>query len=171
LLPANIIARTVYLDAAGGSQRLLTRTVNGGERTVRGVDVSAHLVRAWGSAWASYSTVAVVSSSDVLDSTLAGLSPHNLRLGATLQLLRTLSVTPSLTVRSTPEGIVNAGALASALQTPYEVNASVRYAPTPRWSLFLQGRNLTDHAYALRGLLTPAPQEGRVVVVGVRMTQ
>ncbi len=171
LLPANIITRTVYLDASGGGQRQLTRTVNGGERTVRGVDVSAQLTRSWGSAWASYSTVAVSSASSALDSTLAGLSAHNLRLGATMQLRRTLSVTPSLTVRSTPEGIVNPGALASALQTPYEVNASVRYAPTPRWALFLQGRNLTDHAYALRGVLTPAPQEGRVVAVGVRMTQ
>jgi outer membrane receptor protein involved in Fe transport len=171
LLPANIIARTVYSDAAGGGQRLLTRTVNGGERTVRGVDVSAQLTRSWGSAWASYSTVAVSSASDAVDSTLAGLSAHNLRLGATLQLLRTLSVTPSVSVRSTPEGIANPGALASALQTPYEVNASVRYMPTPRWVLFLQGRNLTDHAYALRGVLTPAPQEGRVVVLGVQMVR
>jgi outer membrane receptor protein involved in Fe transport len=144
--------------------------VNGGERTVRGVDVSAHLNRSWGSAWASYSTAAVSSASDAVDSTLAGLSAHNLRLGATLQLLRTLSVTPSLTVRSTPEGIVNPGALADALDTPYELNASVRYAPRPRWALFLQGRNLTDHRYALRGVLTPAPQEGRTVVVGVRMS-
>jgi outer membrane receptor protein involved in Fe transport len=144
--------------------------VNGGERTVRGVDVSAHLNRSWGSAWASYSTAAVSSASDAVDSTLSGLSAHNLRLGATLQLLRTLSITPSLSVRSTPEGIVNPGVLAGALDTPYELNASVRYAPRPRWALFLQGRNLTDHRYALRGVLSPAPQEGRAVVVGVRMS-
>jgi outer membrane cobalamin receptor len=170
LLPANIIARTVYLDVAGEGSRLLTRTVNGGERTVRGVDVSAHLNRSWGSAWASYSTAAVSSASDAVDSTLSGLSAHNLRLGATLQLLRTLSITPSLSVRSTPEGIVNPGVLAGALDTPYELNASVRYAPRPRWALFLQGRILTDHRYALRGVLSPAPQEGRAVVVGVRMS-
>lgn len=170
LLPANIISQTVYLDPSGGEPRTLTRTVNGGERSVRGVDLSAQVDRWWGSAWASYSTVAVVSASDALDRTLAGLSAHNVRLGATVHVARTLSVTPSLSLRSTPEGIANPGALATALQTPYELNLAVRYVPRPRWALMMQVRNLSDHPYALRGVLTPAPQEGRLLVMSVRVT-
>ena len=114
--------------------------------------------------------MAVVSASDALDPTLAGLSAHNVRLGATLQVARTLSVTPSLSLRSTPEGITNPGALATALQTPYELNLAVRYVPRPRWALMMQVRNLSDHPYALRGVLTPAPQEGRLLVMSVRVT-
>lgn len=171
LLPVNIVAPTVYVDAAGRQPRVLTRTANGGRRTARGADLSARMQRPWGEAWGSYSFVDVSSSSHTAANSLGGLSAHNVRAGITWRALSTVTLTPSLTLRSTPNGIADAAGLADALELPYEVNAHLRWQPRARWELFVNARNLTDRRYALRGILTPTPQEGRVLMVGVRVGQ
>ena len=96
---------------------------------------------------------------------------HNVRAGLTWAILPNLSVTPSLVLRSTPENLPPAtydGAGVS-LKTPYEVNANVLYTPIEILDVFVTGRNLTNHKYALRGVSGPAVQEPIAVMGGVRL--
>jgi outer membrane receptor protein involved in Fe transport len=168
-LPVNIVSPAVYLDVAGTQARVLTRTANGGENTTRGLDLYTRATRAAGTLWASYS---VVDGSTNLAGApgLNGISRHNLRLGTTWKVTPTLWITPSLVVRSTPEGVQAPVELANQVRTPYDLYTYVRYAPVPRFEAFLQARNLTNHKYALRGILAPTPQETATALTGIRVS-
>jgi hypothetical protein len=58
----------------------------------------------------------------------------------------------------------------SAAEFPYELGAHLPYAPMPELSLFLTGRNLTNHHYTTKGVLGPTPAEPLFVFGGARYT-
>ena len=55
-----------------------------------------------------------------------------------------------------------------SLKHPYELNLSALYSPVELLDVFLTGRNLTNHKYALRGVSGPAPQEPITIMTGLR---
>lgn len=168
-LPVNIVNPAVYLDVAGTTSRVLTRTANGGQNTTKGLDLYARVTRAAGSVWASYSLVDGSTNLAGLAG-LNGISRHNMRLGTTWTPTPTLWITPSFAVRSTPEGVTSPAALADEVRTPYDLNAYVRYSPVTRFEAFLQLRNISNHKYALRGILAPTPQETATALAGIRVS-
>lgn len=158
-LPANIIDDEVYLDEAGTVTRILTSTANGGESRATGFDLVARYQSERWSGWSSYSYVDYSSEIGDLSTGLAQISQHNIRAGITVELLDGLYITPSLILRSTPQNITQTFSLDEEVRTPYELNLHMLYAPSEQFELFMIMRNVTDHHYALRGLLGPIPQE------------
>jgi outer membrane receptor protein involved in Fe transport len=168
-LPENTLSDAVYIDPAATTTRILTRSVNGGESTAQGVDVSARYDTAWSALWASYSYVDYESTLGNLRTGLPQISAHNVRTGITIRPCQAFSVTPSLVWRSTPSNVTSPGALDKELRDPYEINLHALYTASEAIDLFVYLRNLTDNHYALRGVITPTPQEGRGVYGGLRV--
>ena len=168
LLPANIVQDVVYLDLAGTDTRILTQTANGGTSRAVGCDVYSRYRHEGLSYWASYSFVDFKSVIDGVRSGLPLISAHNLRLGLSWQVLGELTITPSLVYRSRPEGAGNVSVLMQEIDDPYEINLQILYAPRDDLDVFIDFRNLTDHKYALKGILAPTPQETFRVNAGIR---
>jgi hypothetical protein len=94
------------------------------------------------------------------------------RLGVTWSILKNLSVTPSLVLRSTPENLDASPTYVNpnvSLNTPYQVNANALYTPLEWLDVFVTARNLTNNHYALRGVSGPQPQEPVTAMLGARI--
>ena len=170
-LPPNIIQNPVYLDPTDAtSKRQLGHTVNSGTSRNDGLDFFGQLQLAPTlNSWFSYSLAAYKEITSDLDYGLFGLSRHNVRLGATWAVTPKVFITPSLIWRSTPANVIG-GTLASELQNPYQVNLHLLYTPTDHVETYIGVENLTDHRYALGGILGQAfPEESIHGVFGVRL--
>jgi hypothetical protein len=120
--------------------------------------------------WFSYSYVDFQETTNGVTTGLQGISRNNYRLGGTYVVNSRLFITPSLVLRSTPENVA-AGSLGSELTAPYTVNLHILYNANKRLTTFLDGTNITDHKYALGGLIGQAvPQEPMRVSCGLRET-
>jgi outer membrane receptor protein involved in Fe transport len=159
-----------------GQPRRLTKSINLGTSNALGFDLFARLNVNRVSIWASYSFVDFERTLETvvgpITTGLQQVSAHNVRLGVTWNIIDGLSVTPSFVYRSTPENLSpenydypNVGV---SLKHPYELNLSVLYSPVEMLDVFLTGRNLTNHKYALRGVSGPAPQEPITIMSGLR---
>ena len=166
----NIIAQTVYLDGDPAQPRTLVQSANGGDSTSYGIDFYGRFTVGPVSSWFSYSYADFRKTEGGVNTDLTGISRHNGRLGATWAVLPKLFVTPSLVIRSTPDG-VDPGTLGDELNTPYEVDLYVLYQTARNIDVFANVRNLTNHKYALAGIDGEAvPQEPFSGVVGMRVT-
>lgn len=165
--PQTILNEKVYLE--DGSTRVLGHTVNSGASENRGLDLYGELHWRNFSPWLSYSYVWFEDSSPGADGDLPGLSTHMGRLGVTWAPQDRLLITPSLYIRSTPEG-VQTDTLASELHMPWAVNLHVLYRLSPRADVFLNAQNITDHRYALSGITGEAvPQETVHGLAGIKV--
>jgi outer membrane receptor protein involved in Fe transport len=168
--PETVIAPMVFVGDNGlGGTRRLTHSINLGTSNALGFDLSLRYSVSRVSLWSSYSFVDFKRTLGDVETGLLQISEHNVRAGFTWAILSSLSVTPSLVFRSTPENLTtiyqDAGV---SLKNPYEVNLNVLYAPFNFVDAFLTIRNLTDHHYALRGVSGPALQEPFTAMLGAR---
>jgi outer membrane receptor protein involved in Fe transport len=176
--PLNIVNDEIYIDLAGTQTRTLTQTANGGTSRSTGFDLYGRYSVWNADAWASLSVVDFRSELKDLGGEAAkldGLSTVNVRAGVTVRPVDQLAITPSLVVRSTPIGLQQPASpvgplLVDEAQLPYELNAFARYAPTDWFEVFAGGRNVTDHRYALKGIIAPRPAETLQVWGGVKGT-
>jgi len=167
-LPVNIVQNEVYLDLAGTETRTLTHSANGGESKAIGTDLWARYKSQNLSYWTSYSYVYFESLVNEQYSGLPMLSSHNARMGLSWEVFDNFIVTPSVVYRSTPRDLISVGGLAGAITDPYQFNMFLLYTPRENLDLFAEFRNLTDHRYALKGILAPTPQDGFRATAGVR---
>jgi outer membrane cobalamin receptor len=173
-LPETEILPAVWVNPEGtGMTRKLTKSINLGTSNALGFDLFGRLNWNPLSAWASYSFVDFERTTGMTTTGLQQISAHNVRLGFTWNIFDGLSVTPSFVYRSTPENLnplnyayPNVGV---SLKHPYELNLSALYSPVEMLDVFLTGRNLTNHKYALRGVSGPAPQEPVTIMTGLRV--
>ena len=168
---ANPVLGQVWLDAAGTAARNLKHQAeNGGNARAIGVDAFGRYSFWRMSLWGSYSFVDFhEEADDGSTSGLAGISAHNFRLGFTLAILDNLWITPSLILRSTPDNIPNTYGMDDELEWPYELNAHILYEPSKYLGLFVTLRNMSNHAYALHGQVSPTPQRAFHMFGGVRL--
>jgi outer membrane cobalamin receptor len=171
--PETIVNPMVFVNQDGTGSRVLRQSINLGSSTAVGFDIFGRLNLNGLSAWASYSLVDFERTVGATTSGLAQVSAHNVRLGVTWNIIDGLSVTPSFVYRSTPENLnplnYNYTNVGVSLSNPYELNLSVLYTPVEMLDVFLTGRNLTNHKYALRGVSGPAPQEPIHIMSGLRV--
>ena len=154
---------------AGTQTRRLVHTANGGTSRNLGLDLFGKAAFGPVSAWASYSFVDFEKSNSGITSGLRGASTHNGRVGLTWAVTSKLFITPSLVIRSTPENVAP-GVLGREMQTPWEANLHLLFAPAKQLELFADLRNATDHKYALGGLSGQAvPQETLRAMLGARV--
>jgi outer membrane cobalamin receptor len=167
--PETVFAPMVFVNPDGTGVRRLAHSVNLGTSKGMGVDLFFRFGTDRVSGWGSYSYVDFTRTLGLAVSGLPQISRHNVRVGGTLVLLRSLSITPSLVLRSTPENLTDfyrdAGV---SLETPYEINVNAVYTPVDSFDVFLTVRNATFHRYALRGISGPAVQEPRWLMGGLR---
>ncbi len=168
-LPVNIVQNTVWMDAAGTDPRVLTQTANSGSSEVFGVDLFAKYNTERLDWWASYSYVDFRSTVGGVTSGLPQISRNNFRAGMSVNLTDHFVVTPSLVIRSTPQNVSTTNTLERELHDPAEMNLFMLYRPSSQVELFGTFRNLTDHRYALKGVLGPTPQEPFRFQGGVRI--
>ena len=174
--PGTVLAETVWTDEAGLSPRKLTRSINLGTSNALGLDVFGRYNVSFLAMWASYSLVDFSQKVGERESGLPQISRHNVRLGASWRIIPSLTLTPSLVLRSTPEnlpappasGLPGYTQLGVSLDTPYEVNVNLLYTPVDYMDAFITARNVTNHKYALRGVSGPAPQEPFWALFGLR---
>jgi outer membrane cobalamin receptor len=167
--PQTVVMPVVFVNPDGTGMRRLAHSVNLGSSTALGFDLFFVYSTSIISGWGSYSYVDFKSTLGGVQSGLPQISRHNVRFGTTLSILRNLSLTGSLVLRSTPENLTdtyqNAGV---SLDLPYEVSLNASYSPVEHLEIFATARNITDHRYALRGLSGPALQEPRTFFGGLR---
>ena len=165
----NVIDDEVYLDEDGQVHRILTQSANGGNSTSKGFEFYTRYQQRPFSLWGSYSFVDFSAEMGGVTTGLAQISKHNIRLGGTCWLLDGLSFTPSLVYRSTPENMTNEDGLEDEAEDPYEINAHVLYEISKNLDVFITIRNLTNHHYALKGVLGPMPQETFQAKAGLQL--
>ena len=170
-LPQNIIRDVVYLSPTDPTQtRKLAHSVNGGDSYNEGVDFYGRVTFGEVSPWFSYSVVRFEETENGITTGLPGISQHNGRLGLTWAVTSRISVTPSLVIRSKPQGM---GSDVPAIEerVPYEVNLYALWSVTKNIELFADLRNITDHRYALVSVAGwAAPQEAFNGMVGAKLT-
>jgi outer membrane cobalamin receptor len=172
--PETIKTEVVYLKPDSTDMRdvrRLAQSVNLGSSTGMGLDLFFRFSTAHVSGWGSYSLVDFERTLGDAVSGLPQISRHNVRFGVTLAVLRQLTVTPSLVLRSTPENLP-AGTYANAgvsLETPHEINVSAVFTPIEALDAFVNYRNVSYRRYALRGVSGPALQEPRSILGGLRV--
>lgn len=162
----------VWVGPNADEPRTLVRSANGGSSTRYGLDLYAQAKLGSFSPWASYSYVDFEQCNAGIETGLPGISRHNGRAGITWAVNPKLFVTPSLSIRSTPENI-NGGALQNETKTPWDVNLYILFNANRHLDLFLNIRNAFDHHYALRGITGGAkvdaiPQETFGITAGLR---
>lgn len=169
-LPENIIRNRVYLSPSDPNQtRKLAHSANGGDSYNEGADLYGRATFGAISPWASYSLVRFEETENGISTGLPGISQHNGRVGVTWALTSCFSITPSLVIRSRPQGL---GPDASPLEErlPYEVNLFALWSMTKNIELFADMRNITDNRYALTSVAGwAAPQEAFNGMVGLRL--
>jgi len=160
---------TVYLDPAHTQPMSLIQAANGGSSYNEGVDFYGRATFGPVSPWFSYSYITFQAVDGNVSWGLEGISQHNGRFGVTWAVTPKLFVTPSLSIRSTPENI-GPGQLATELKTPYEIRLHMLWAMAKHVEVFADLRNITDNHNALNGLYgTAVPQETFSAVCGVRI--
>jgi len=169
-LPQNIIRDLVYLSPTDPTQtRKLAHCANGGDSFNEGADFYGRATFGAISPWISYSVVKFEETANGVCTSLPGISQHNGRLGLAWAVTQRFSLTPSLVIRSKPQGL---GTDASSLQehVPYEVNLYALLSVTKNVEIFADLRNITDHRYALTSVAGwAAPQETFNGMAGVRL--
>ncbi len=168
--PETVVSPMVFVNPDGTGPRRLAQSVNLGSSTGMGFDLFFRFSTARISGWGSYSYVDFTRTQGAVVSGLPQISRHNVRAGTTLALLKNLSITPSLVLRSSPENLPpnysNAGV---SLALPYEINVHALFTPFDPLDVFLTVRNASFRRYALRGLAGPALQEPRWALGGLRL--
>jgi outer membrane receptor for ferrienterochelin and colicin len=169
-LPQNIIRDVVYLSPTDPTQtRKLAHSGNGGDSFNEGADLYARATFGAISPWASYSIVRFAETENGVTTGLPGISQHNGRLGVTWAVTSQFSLTPSLVIRSKPEGL-NAYMSAFEDSVPYEINLYALWAVTKNVEFFADLRNITDHRYLLTSFAGgAAPQEAFNGMLGVKL--
>ncbi|MFC1762122.1 TonB-dependent receptor plug domain-containing protein [Planctomycetota bacterium] len=157
---------TIWLDAAGTNSRGLAQSTNTGNSESKGADLMLKYMRESLTLWSSYSYLDYHSTLFGTTNGLPGISRHNVRLGATYRWAMGLTATASLAYRSTPENIGDTSGLYKETRDPYDINLFMNYDLNSYVRFFLGVQNLTDYRYALKGVLTPTPQEGRRIIAG-----
>jgi outer membrane receptor protein involved in Fe transport len=165
---AAVVQDTVWTDLEGKQPRRLTRQVNSGASTSYGTDLFAKYQAEKLSLWASFSYVHFERDLGVEKTGLNRISPVNVRFGFSWMPVKKLTITPSLIYRTTPPNYANTFGLDEEIKNPYEVNAYVAYQPVRGLTVFLNGRNVTNHRYALKGNTSPSPQEPIRFYGGIR---
>ena len=154
----------------GGGLRELVHTANGGSSHNVGVDFYGRATFGPVSPWFSFSWVDFQQTTGSITSGLPGISQYNGRAGATWAVTLKFFVTPSLVIRSTPEGVTDPAGLQNELNIPYEFDLYLLFVVNKYVELFADFRNITDHHYALVGFVGAAiPQETFNGVMGVRV--
>ena len=169
----NVVQDSIWINPDGTGSRVLTQSGNAGNSTAFGTDLFAVYKGEKQSWWASFSYVNFEAIYNNEKLGLSGISPFNIRLGTTWFPVRVLSVTPSIVFRSTPDNSINVTPTLGTdqdLKNPYQINMHINYTPTKWLTLFLNGTNITNHKYALKGVLGPSPQETIHVLAGLRFT-
>lgn len=168
---ANIIQNTVFLDTAGTSTRILTHSANAGSSRSKGVDLSARLKLGKSSLWSSYSYVDFHKNVLGTVSGLEQTSRHNVRLGVTQSMMDgKLLVTPSALYGSRPVKLAVPASLKKDAGDPFEINLHTVFTVSKKVDLFLDVRNLTNHHYVQRGVLSPTLAEPFRTFAGVRVS-
>jgi outer membrane cobalamin receptor len=167
--PETVVAPVVFVGPDGTGPRRLAQSVNLGTSKGMGSDLFFRFSTSRVSGWGSYSYVDFTRTLGPVISGLPQISRHNVRVGGTLAILKNLSVTPSLVLRSSPENLPDSYRDAGvSLQMPYEINLSALYTPVDALDLLVTVRNASFRRYALRGVAGPALQEPRWVLGGLR---
>ena len=165
-------APTVFVRNPDGTlgKRALIQAQNNGISHNLGVDFFGRATYKNVSTWFSYSYTDYFQTKDHMTTGLQGISPHNGRFGLTWAPIKKLFLTPSLVIRSTPEGVIP-GHLQHELQTPYELNFHGLYKINKHFDVFMTLRDVTDHKSALGSFPGLAkPQETFSGVLGVKMS-
>ncbi len=165
---ANLVLDSVFVNADGTGKRVLSHTANSGNTIAYGADLFGSYKSQFFSVWASFSFVNFHTYENNEKSGLSGISPVNIRLGVTWFPAKILSVTPSVIFRSTPDNITATFGLDEEIKIPYQLNIHINYKPTKRFAIFINGTNITNHKYALKGVISPTPQETIRVLAGMR---
>jgi outer membrane receptor for ferrienterochelin and colicin len=165
---ANVVQDTVWTDIEGRNPKKLTRQVNSGNSRAFGTDLFAKFNFKKIAGWASFSYVNFERDLGTEKTGLNKISPINVRLGLSLMPVQKLVITPSIIYRTTPDNFTNTFGMDKEIQDPYEVNMFISYAPVKSITLFIDGRNITNHKYALKGNTSPAPQEPFRIMGGIR---
>ena len=172
---ANILDDQVtYL--ANGQTINLTQTVNQGSSKTYGIDLSSKVKHGNASFWGSYSYVngdvlILGEKTSILEQNV--ISKHNVRLGVSYNFFHRLTATLSGKLSSTPEGIdnyTNLYGLSKELKMPYQINLHANYIFNPHFRAFLNIKNLTNHAYAMRGVRDPVLAETVKATLGLSFT-
>jgi outer membrane receptor for ferrienterochelin and colicin len=168
--PETIVQNPVFVNPDGTGMRRLAHSINLGTSNALGFDLSGRYNLGPVAAWASYSFVDFHRTVGAAKSGLAQVSHHNARVGFTWEVIRHLSLTPSLVFRSTPANLPAAtyADLGVSLKNPYEVNFHAVYTAFKNLDIFLTARNVTNNKYALRGVSGPALQEPFWALLGLR---
>lgn len=166
--PENLVQDSVYVNPDGTGVRELTRTANSGSSQSWGADIFGTYKSEKLSVWMSFSYVNFKRVLNHVTTGLDNISPVNIRFGVTWQPVNKLSVTPGLIFRTTPQNITNTAGLDKEIKNPYEINVHVNYEPIKCLTVFVDGRNITDNKYALKGIIGPTPQEPIQLLAGIR---
>ena len=110
-LPQNLVDPQVFLNGDAAQERRLVQTSNGGVSERFGMDLYGKVTLGSFRTWFSYSYVDLTENNAGTITGLPGISRHNGRLGTTWRATPKLFITPSLVIRSTPEGVANPGSL------------------------------------------------------------
>lgn len=166
--PANLVQDSVFVNADGTGKRVLSQTANSGNSIAYGTDLFCTYTGEKVSLWASFSYVNFETIQNNIKSGLSGISPVNMRFGVTWFPVKMLSVTPSIIFRSTPDNIITTFGLEEEIKNPYQLNIHINYKPTKRFVIFINGTNITNHKYALKGVISSTPQETIRILAGLR---
>lgn len=166
--PANLVKDTIWVNPDGTGPRQLIKTANSGKTKALGTDVFARYKSDKFSLWASFSYVNFEHELNHVITGLNNISTVNVRLGISFTPVKKISITPSLIFRTTPENVKQTFGLDQELKNPYAINVHINYEPVKRLAIFIDGQNITNHKYALKGIIGPMPQEPIRVLAGIR---
>jgi outer membrane cobalamin receptor len=170
----------VYLTPdPGAPPASISHGVNSGENRVLGGELFGRysLVNNRASMWGSYSFVDLKNTNNGVETGLPGISHHNIRLGATGNIVRDkFLVTLMFSLRSTPQNVdfvsgflpVPNTTLRSAIEWPYVLGLNIVYRVGSGLEAFGTFNNITNHKYANVYDSTGYPAETFSGIVGLR---
>jgi outer membrane cobalamin receptor len=173
----------IYLTADPGARAAsLSHNINSGENRVLGGEIFGryNLANNRASLWGSYSYVDLKNTNNGVETGLPGISHHNIRLGATGNIVHDkLLATLLFSLRSTPENVdFVSGFVASpnttlrgAIEWPYVLGLHVVYRIGSGLETFGTFNNITNHKYANVYDSTGYPAETFSGIVGLRYTR
>jgi outer membrane cobalamin receptor len=164
LTDASQISSAVYASPDGGPALPLTHDANSGRNRVYGCDVFGRysLLRNLASVWGSYSYVDSemenIYQGQEVKTGLPGLSHHNIRAGASFNIIRDkLFANLGFWLRSNPRNVTSftpsafsfgVSTLQGASEWPYELSANLIYRIAVGIEAFATLKNATNHHYA-----------------------
>jgi len=181
---AALVNSVVYTSPDPGAMSMAVyHDANSGEIRTYGCDVFGRysLLRNRATAWGSYSYVESkaknISNGEEVTTGLHGLSHHNFRFGATLNIIRDkLFANLSFWLRSNPQNVIYGVSFFGGTQTtlegaskwPYEANLNLIYRIAAGFEAFATLNNFTNHHFASNYDLTPYPGETFRGIAGLR---